>query len=167
MIGQARQACVLLHNPANVYCAIADSFPCSAKDLARCRLNSVPMFALPRSRAASRGQRFGGAPLARKATGCENLVMQESDPAQAAQLVRALCDQLREMTAQLAWADARNVPGPNGHATRLDAAALRRDIAEAQMHIDRLQRRYRLGEERLQQRPNGAQPRSLAYPQAR
>jgi hypothetical protein len=93
--------------------------------------------------------------------------MQESDPAQAAQLVRALCDQLREMTAQLAWADARNVPGPNGHATRLDAAALRRDIAEAQMHIDRLQRRYRLGEERLQQRPNGVQPRSMAYPQAR
>ena len=99
--------------------------------------------------------------------------MQESDRAQAAQLVRALFDQLREMTAQLAWADSRNIPGANGRATRLDAAALRRDIAEAQMHIDRLQRRYRLGEERLQQRPNGvqrpngAQPRSMAYPQAR
>jgi hypothetical protein len=100
--------------------------------------------------------------------------MQESDPAQAAQLVRALCDQLREMTAQLAWADSRNVPGPNGHATRLDAAALRRDIAEAQMHIDRLQRRYLLGDQRPNavqrpgaQRPNGTQPRSMAYPQAR
>jgi len=93
--------------------------------------------------------------------------MQESDPAQAAQLVRALRDQLREMTAQLTWADSRNVPGPHGHATQLDAAALRRDIAEAQMHIDRLQRRYLPGEERSQQRPNGVQPRIMAYPQAR
>jgi hypothetical protein len=92
--------------------------------------------------------------------------MQESDPAQAAQLVRALCDQLREMTAQLAWAESRNVPGPHGHATRLDAAALRRDIAEAQMHIDRLRRRYLLGDERPRQRPAGVQHRSMAYPHA-
>jgi hypothetical protein len=105
--------------------------------------------------------------MARKATGCEDLVMQECDRAQAAQLVRALCDQLREMTAQLAWADSRDTPGPNGHAVRLDAAALRRDIAEAQMHIDRLQRRYPLSDERPQQRPNGVHPRVMAYPQAR
>jgi hypothetical protein len=91
--------------------------------------------------------------------------MQESDAAQAAQLVRALCDQLREMTAQLAWADSRDVPGPYGHATRLDAAALRRDIAEAQMHG--LRRRYLLVDERSQQRPTGVQPRTMAYPQAR
>jgi hypothetical protein len=94
-------------------------------------------------------------------------VMQESDPAQAVQLVRALRDQLREMTAQLAWADSRNVPGPHGHATRLDAAALRRDIAEAQMHIDRLQRRYLIGDEPSRQRPAGVQHRAMAYPQAR
>jgi uncharacterized coiled-coil protein SlyX len=93
--------------------------------------------------------------------------MQESDPAQAAQLVRALRDQLREMTTQLAWADSRNIPGPHGHATRLDAAALRRDIAEAQMHIDRLQRRYLLADERSQQRPTAVAHRAMAYPQAR
>ena len=93
--------------------------------------------------------------------------MHESDAAQAAQLVRALCDQLREMTTQLAWADSRDVPGPHGHATRVDAAALRRDIAEAQLHIDRLRHRYLLGDERPHQRPTGAPPRIMAEPQAR
>ena len=93
--------------------------------------------------------------------------MHESDAAQAAQLVRALRDQLREMTAQLTWADSRDVPGPHGHATRLDAAALRRDIAEAQLHIDRLRRRYLHCDERPQELPGGAPPRIMAYPQAR
>ncbi len=93
--------------------------------------------------------------------------MHESDAAQAAQLVRALRDQLREMTAQLAWADSRDVPGPHGQATRLDAAALRRDIAEAQLHIERLVRRYLLGDERPKQRRTGTSPRVMAYPQAR
>jgi len=68
--------------------------------------------------------------------------MHDCDPAQAAELVRALRDHLREMTHRLAWVDGRDVPGTNGHPTRLEAAALRRDIAEAKMHIDRLLRRY-------------------------
>jgi hypothetical protein len=48
--------------------------------------------------------------------------------------------QLREMTAQLAWAE----PQDAGRAseTRTEAASLRSDIQEAQAHIDRLQRRY-------------------------
>jgi hypothetical protein len=43
-----------------------------------------------------------------------------------------------------------------GHRNHLEAAALRRDIAEARMHIDRLQRRYLSGDERTRQRqPEG------------
>ncbi len=60
--------------------------------------------------------------------------MGERDAAQAAALVRALCDAIDEMTRQLAWVEHRGC-GP-------DAEALRRDIHEAQGHIDRLQRLY-------------------------
>ena len=87
--------------------------------------------------------------------------MHDCDPAQAAELVRALRDQLREMTHHVAWVESRDVPGPNGHALRLEAAALRRDIAEAQSHIDRLQRRYLSGGERIQQRSAGGPPRAM------
>jgi hypothetical protein len=73
--------------------------------------------------------------------------------AQAAELARALRDQLRDMTTQLARVESRvlgvttwNRPA---HETRLDAAALRRDIAEAKRHMDRLQRRYLSGDERV------------------
>ena len=60
------------------------------------------------------------------------------------ELVRALCDQLHEMTSQLAWVQSRSISGAGGRACamRLEAAALRRDIAESQILIDRLQRRY-------------------------
>jgi len=88
-------------------------------------------------------------------------VMGDCDAAQAVELVRALCDQLREMTHHLAWIDGRDVPGTNGHAMRLEAAALRRDIAEAQRHIDRLERRYLSGDERTQQRPAGGRSRAM------
>lgn len=88
-------------------------------------------------------------------TGGDHLVMHDCDPAQAAELVRALRDHLREMTHRLAWVDGRDIPGTNGHPTRLEAAALRRDIAEAKMHIDRLLRRYFSGDERTQQHPAG------------
>jgi hypothetical protein len=53
--------------------------------------------------------------------------MQDCDPAQAAELIRALRDHLREMTHHLAWIESRDVPGPNGHPMRLEAAALRRE----------------------------------------
>jgi hypothetical protein len=68
--------------------------------------------------------------------------MGDCDAAQAVELIRALRDHLREMTRHLARVDGRDVPGTNGHATRSETAALRRDIAEAQMYIDRLYRRY-------------------------
>ena len=64
--------------------------------------------------------------------------------AQAVELVRALRDQLYEMTRRLAWLERQGVTGTNGQASaiRCEAAALRLDINEAQILIDRLQRRY-------------------------
>ena len=88
--------------------------------------------------------------------------MHDCDSAQAAELIRALRDQLREMTHHLAWVESRDVPGPKWpYALRLEAAALRRDIAEAQSHIDRLQRCYLSGGERIQQRSAGGPPRAM------
>jgi hypothetical protein len=69
----------------------------------------------------------------------------EHDAAQAVELVRALCDQLHEMTRQLSRLEREGVIGTNGRASatiRHEAAALRRDISKAQFLIDRLQRRY-------------------------
>jgi hypothetical protein len=88
------------------------------------------------------------------------------DVAQAVELIRALCDQLRQMTAQLGWVESRDVTASNARACsmRLEAAALRRDIAEALAHIDRLQRRYLNGTERIQQGPTGGQPRAMVVP---
>ncbi|MGO9154053.1 hypothetical protein [Mycobacterium sp.] len=69
------------------------------------------------------------------------------------ELVRALHHQLREMTKRLAWVEREHVTHSHGRACamRLEAVRLRRDIAEAQVHIDRLQRRYLSGDERTQQ----------------
>jgi hypothetical protein len=94
--------------------------------------------------------------------------MGDRDAAQAAGLIRALRHQLREMTQQLAWVERQDVTRTNGRACamRLEAAALRRDIAEAQGHIDRLQHRYLSGDERTHHRPAGGQPRAMVYPQA-
>jgi uncharacterized coiled-coil protein SlyX len=93
--------------------------------------------------------------------------MQDCDPAQARELISALRDHLREMTQHLARVEGRYVPGPDGHPARLEAVALRRDIAEAQMHVDRLQRRYLSDDERIQQRPVVGQPRAMVGLQVR
>jgi len=65
--------------------------------------------------------------------------MGERDTAQAEELVRALRDQLREMTRRLARLED-HIDGQAAvrAAVRLEAAGLRRDIYEAQRHIDRL-----------------------------
>jgi hypothetical protein len=60
--------------------------------------------------------------------------MGERDAAQAAQLIRALCDVRNKLIGQLNWLEK--------HDAQLDARALRRDINEAQTHITHLQRRY-------------------------
>ncbi len=95
--------------------------------------------------------------------------MDDCNRAQAVELIRALHYQLREMIVRLAWLESQDVTSSDGRACemRMDAAALRRDIAEAQMHIDRLQRRYLSGDERTQQRPAGGQSRAMVDLQAK
>ena len=48
------------------------------------------------------------------------------------------------MTSQLAWIERQDVASGNAraYAMRIEAAALRADITEAQVLIDRLHRRY-------------------------
>ena len=64
--------------------------------------------------------------------------MDERNAAQAVVLVRALRDPLDEMTRRLVWLEH--------HGSRREAAALQRDIHEAQAHITRLQRKYLSGD---------------------
>jgi hypothetical protein len=61
-------------------------------------------------------------------------VMGQRDAAQAAVLIRALSDVRDKMISRMTWLEK--------HGAQLDAAALRRDIDEAQTHITRLHRRY-------------------------
>jgi hypothetical protein len=79
---------------------------------------------------------------------CDDRRLGDHQAAQAVQLVRALRHQLHCMTTQLAWVERQDVTGRNGRvcAMRLEAAALRRDIKEAQFLIDRLQRRWLNGD---------------------
>jgi hypothetical protein len=60
--------------------------------------------------------------------------MGERDAAQAAVLIRALSDVRNKMISQVSWLEKHDSPR--------EAAALRRDINEAQAHIAALQRRY-------------------------
>ncbi|WP_156688195.1 hypothetical protein [Mycobacterium sp. Marseille-P9652] len=70
--------------------------------------------------------------------------MGDCDTAQAAELIRALRNQLREMAAQLARVERHDLTGRNSRACslRAEAVALRRDIKEGQFLIDRLRHRY-------------------------
>jgi hypothetical protein len=61
------------------------------------------------------------------------------DAAQAAQLIRALCEVRNKMISQVNWLEK--------HDAQLEARALRRDIHEAQAHITGLQRRYLGGDD--------------------
>jgi hypothetical protein len=90
-------------------------------------------------------------------------VVRDCDVAQAAEFVRALKQQLHEMTARLAWVEPRAVTD----ALRLEAAALRRDIQEAQFLIDGLQRCYLSGNGHAQQHPVGRRPLAMVDGQAR
>jgi chromosome segregation ATPase len=80
--------------------------------------------------------------------------MDERDAAQAAELVRALRNRLQKMTRQLAWLERQDVASWTSRASaiRSEAAALRRDINEAQTLIDRLERRYLNGDGHAQPR---------------
>lgn len=69
----------------------------------------------------------------------------EHDAAQAEVLIGALSDVRDKAIGQMNWLEKHDSP--------LDAAALRRDINEAQAHIARLQRRYLGGETASPQQP--------------
>ena len=70
--------------------------------------------------------------------------MDDNAAAQAVELIRALRDQLHEMTQHLVRFERQGATATNGQASaiRSETAALRRDINEAQTLIARLQRRY-------------------------
>ena len=73
--------------------------------------------------------------------------------AQAVEFIRALRVQLHEMTGRLTWIERQGVSGQSSREIRLEAAALRRDIAAAKVLIDRLQLRlYRTGDKHNEQR---------------
>ena len=69
--------------------------------------------------------------------------------AQAMKLVHALRAQFTVMTSRLTWVERQDVTRSNARACamRMERAALRRDIQEAQFLIDRLQHRYLGGSE--------------------
>jgi regulator of replication initiation timing len=70
--------------------------------------------------------------------------MDARDAAQAFELVRALREQVHEMTTQLDRLQRQSLTSSISRAATLrsEIAALRRDINEAQMFISRLRRRY-------------------------
>ena len=70
--------------------------------------------------------------------------MGERDAAQAVVLIRALSDVRDKMISRMTWLER--------HGAQLEAAALRRDINEAEAHIASLQRRYVGGEIAASQR---------------
>lgn len=78
-----------------------------------------------------------------RANRCDNPAVGERDAAQAAQLIRALCEVRDKMISQMTWLEK--------HDRQLDAAALRRDVNEAQAHITRLRRRYLRGDAQASQ----------------
>ncbi len=71
----------------------------------------------------------------------------DCDAAQAVELIRALRHQLHVMAAQVARLERLESSGRNGKAgtLRAEASALRRDMHEAQVLIDRLRHRYLSG----------------------
>ncbi|WP_424751463.1 hypothetical protein [Mycobacterium sp.] len=71
--------------------------------------------------------------------------MEDLQAAQAMKLISALRAQLNEMTTRLARVERKGATTRKSSvvsAMRFEAAALRRDIDEAQVLIDRLHRRY-------------------------
>ena len=62
---------------------------------------------------------------------------------QAVELGRALRLQLHQMTTRLVWVESQDVTVGNGRAraVRSEGAALRRDIRQAEILIDELERR--------------------------
>lgn len=75
---------------------------------------------------------------------CDDHLMDDVDAAQAAELLRALRDQLHLMNDRLVRLERQEINGTNDRASAIqrEAAELRLDISEAQNLIKGLQRRY-------------------------
>jgi hypothetical protein len=65
-----------------------------------------------------------------------------SQVAQAVEFMRALHVHLRKMNSDLARVEREGVADKSSREMRVEAAALRRDISEAKLLIERLHRRY-------------------------
>jgi uncharacterized coiled-coil protein SlyX len=76
----------------------------------------------------------------------------ECQAAQAVEFIRALQVQLRKMTSRLAWVERQGVAARSSREMRLEAATLRRDIQEARLLIERLQRSYPYANPHTEQR---------------
>jgi hypothetical protein len=74
--------------------------------------------------------------------GLEDPAVSAYQVAQAVEFIRALQVHLRKMTSDLARVERQSVAGRSGRELQLEAAALRGDIAESKVLIDRLHRRY-------------------------
>ena len=77
--------------------------------------------------------------------------MEDQRAAQAVKFISALRDHVNEMMAQVAWLERKGARAKSSSmvsATRVEAAALRRDISEARVLIDRLHSRYLTAHER-------------------
>ena len=85
--------------------------------------------------------------------------MVEAETAQAMELVRALCEKAREMSRRLAWLEREGAA--NRDAPR-EIAELRCDISHAQVLIDRLQRKYLIGDNHRAQRHPTGRPSQIA-----
>jgi hypothetical protein len=82
----------------------------------------------------------------------------ERDAAQAPQLIQALREARDKLISRMTWLEK--------HGAQLEAAALRRDVNEAQAHITRLQRRVLPVLERFPKKSsrNASQQRVTARP---
>ena len=75
---------------------------------------------------------------------CNDSFVDQRDAAQAMELVCALREPLHEMTCRLVRVERQGFTGTNSPASaiRCEAAELRRDISEAQILVNRLERHY-------------------------
>lgn len=94
-------------------------------------------------------------PQADFARRCDDLPVGEREAAQAVKFIITLREHVNEMTAQLARLEDKSARATGASmvaATRVEAAALRRDISEAQLLIERLRTRYLKADQRTQRR---------------
>jgi hypothetical protein len=96
--------------------------------------------------------------------------VRDHQTAQALALIRALRENLNEMSAQLAFIERKGAAAKSSSmvsATRLEAAALRRDMNEAQVLIDRLRSHYLTYDDHTERHPPRRHSRASVAQQAK